>query len=153
MTQTELTLAELYTEDETAWLEAMAERIGAGAYADLDYANLREYLTDMANRERREVKSRLIVLLMHVLKWVHQPDRRSRSWKLSIVTQRQSLADATGRGVLRKHAAAILPEAYESAVELAATETGLFAPDFPPTCPYTLDELLAFDPSEPLAES
>ena len=51
MTQrTELTLAELYTEDETAWLDAMVELLGTRAYTELDFASLREYLTDMAKR-------------------------------------------------------------------------------------------------------
>ena len=77
--RTELALPELYAEDETAWLDAMADLLAAGAYAELDYASLREYLTDAAQRDRREVESRLVILLAHVFKWVHQPDHRSGS--------------------------------------------------------------------------
>lgn len=153
MTQAEVSLPELYTEDETAWREAMADLIAAGDYSALDYANLRELLSDMSISDRREVDSRLLVLLMHVLKWEHQPDHRSRSWRRSILGQQMSLSQVATRGVLRKHALAVVPELYPDAVRLAASETGLFPPDFPATCPYTLDELLAFDPSEPLAES
>jgi hypothetical protein len=60
MTQTELALSDLYLADETAWLEAMAELIESGNRSDLDFANLREYLSDMAKRDRREVRSRLV---------------------------------------------------------------------------------------------
>jgi hypothetical protein len=75
----------LYAEDETAWLEAMADLLAAGAYAELDYASLREYLADTAQQDRREVESRLVILLAHVLKWVHQPEHRTRIWQASIV--------------------------------------------------------------------
>src|SRR4051794_33793470 len=95
--QIERSLTELYIADETAWLDAMADLIGAQAYAELDYTNLREYLTDMARRDRREVESRLVVLLLHILKWVHQPDHRSRSWRGSILEQRQELRRLAGR--------------------------------------------------------
>jgi hypothetical protein len=61
-------LAALYTADETAWLDAMAELIGTGRLGELDYLHLKEYLQDMATRDRREVSSRLRVLLIHVLK-------------------------------------------------------------------------------------
>ena len=77
--RTSNTLAALYEADETAWLEATADLVRRGLYDQLDTENLSEYLSDMAKRDRREVESRLIVLLAHVLKWVHQPDRRSGS--------------------------------------------------------------------------
>jgi hypothetical protein len=138
-------LPDLFEADETAWLEAMADLIRQGRWSDLDYAHLQEYLTDMARRDRREVKSRLTTLLAHVLKWVHQPEQRSRSWRGTIVEQRQELTGLAGRGVLRNHAEAVLPEAYAEAVERAAAETGLGAESFPGECPYTFEQLLSVD--------
>jgi hypothetical protein len=137
------TLSQLYESDETAWLEAMAELIQEGRWHDLDYAHLGEYLSDMAGRDRREVKSRLTTLLAHVLKWMHQPDQRSRSWEGTIVEQRQELADLVGRGVLRNHAEAVLADAYRRASGRAIIETGLPAESFPAECPYTLEQLLS----------
>src|SRR5438128_1679376 len=124
-------LADLYTEDETAWLEAMAELSARGRVEELDLANLAEYLNDMARRDRREVTSRLTVLLAHLLKWRYQPERRSGGWRGTIVSQRQELADLAGSGVLRAHAEAVLAEAYANAIEQAAAETGLPAASFP----------------------
>jgi hypothetical protein len=141
-------MAELYVEDETAWLEEMAARIDAGAHSDLDYASLREYLTDMAKRDRREVRSRLLVLLLHALKWEQQPDHRSGSWKGSILVQQSELRDLASGGVLRTHADDVLPEAYIDAVRAAAAETGLPVSTFPADCPWTFDDLLAFVPAE-----
>jgi hypothetical protein len=148
MTQTVLPLSELYLADETAWLDAMAELIGAGAFADLDYANLREYLQDMAIRDRREVRSRLKQLLFHILKWEHQPDKRTRSWRSSLVDQRQELVEMLKSRVLRKHAEEIVDDGYEKAVELASSETGLAPESFPAECPYSLDEILAYSTAE-----
>ncbi|HKM81947.1 MAG TPA: DUF29 family protein, partial [Candidatus Acidoferrum sp.] len=62
-------LPALYERDETAWLEAMAELARDGRAEDLDLGHLAEYLFDMARRDRREVESRLAVLLSHLLKW------------------------------------------------------------------------------------
>ena len=146
MTQTDLALSDLYLADETAWLEAMVELIDSGNHSDLDYANLREYLSDMAKRDRREVRSRLVQLLIHILKWEHQQDHRSRSWQRSIIVHRQDLNRHLSRGVLRNHAEAILADVYSEAVELASVETGMEIEAFPNSCSYSLDELLAFDP-------
>jgi hypothetical protein len=136
-------LAELYETDETAWLEAMAERIQQGRFEELDYPHLAEYLSDMARRDRREVKSRLMTLLTHILKWVHQPEQRSRSWHGTIIEQRQELSDHTSAGVLRNHAEAVLAEAYQKAIDRAVAETGLPVETFPNVCPFTLEQLLS----------
>jgi hypothetical protein len=147
MVQSELNLVDLYEADETAWLEAMAELIRRGAHAELDYLHLGEYLSDMAKRDRREVESRLVVFLAHILKWIHQPERRSGSWRATIVEQRQELARAIGRGVLRNHAESVLNESYAEGVELAMAETNLPAETFPAECPYTLDQLMSYYPT------
>ena len=144
-TATTGTLAALYLEDETAWLDEMANVVIRRDLAALDLDNLGEFLRDMALRERREVRSRLVVLLTHVLKWEHQPKQRSRSWRTTILHQRQELNQHAGRGVLRAHAEAALSGAYDDAVELAASETGLLKESFPADCPYTFEQLLAVD--------
>ncbi len=139
------TLPDLYEVDETAWLEAMAELIELGRLRDLDCSHLSEYLSDMARRDRREVTSRLATLIAHVLKWTYQPDQRSRSWRSTIVVQRQELARLVEHGVLRHHAETSLAEAYANAVERAEAETGLAAETFPAECPCTLELLLSAD--------
>ncbi len=138
-------LPSLYESDETAWLDAMADLIHQGRFDELDYAHLGEYLADMARRDRREVESRLRVLIAHLLKWTKQPGNRSGSWHGSIVAQRQELASLLGRGVLRNHAESVLSQVYTDALERAVTETGLPAEAFPDACPYTLDQILSPD--------
>src|SRR3954452_12731877 len=115
-------LTALYERDETAWLEAMAERIRDGRLGELDYENLGEYLADMARRDRREVESRLAVRIAHLLKWEHQPRRRSRSWRATIEVQRQELVRLLESGTLRNHAEAALRRVYADGVRQAAAE-------------------------------
>jgi hypothetical protein len=135
--------SDLYLQDETAWLDVMADLIRAGRLDELDFPNLAEYLADNARRDRREVASRLALLIAHRLKWQHQPQRRSRSWRATIEIQRQELTELLESHVLRLHATEILAKAYSNAVRQAAAETGLPEIAFPADCPFALDVLLS----------
>ena len=138
-------LASLYESDETAWLEEMARLASERRVAELDLDHLAEFLTDTAKRERREVDSRLVVLLAHVLKWLNQADKRTGSWKATLDHQRYELGLMLDSGTLRNHAEEVLPKSYRVAVRQAATETGMPAAAFPAECPYAIDQLLADD--------
>src|SRR5512135_3388659 len=94
----------LYEQDETAWLEAMAELIRFGRLDQLDYADLAGYLEEMARRDRREVTSRLSALIGHLLKWRYQPERCSGCWSASVQMQQQELAEMLESKLLRNHA-------------------------------------------------
>lgn len=135
----------LFERDETAWLDAMAHLARVGRHDLLDLPSLAEYLDTMGRRDRREVHSRLTLLIAHVLKWNHQGDQRSRSWKATIVVQRQELGELIESGVLRAFAEDDLERAYRHAVEQATAETGLPETEFPVECPYLLSELLGPD--------
>lgn len=136
---------DLYTRDETAWLDVMARLIAERRFGELDYEHLHEFLTDMARRDRREVLSRLTTLLMHLLKFKHQPDLRSNSWVKTIEEQRLELRDLLESGTLRNHAQDVLAKAYERAIKLASIETGLSESTFPQACPLTLEDILEKD--------
>lgn len=136
-------LSLLYEQDETAWLEAMSELVGQGRLAELDHEHLSEYLADMAKRDRREVFSRLVTLMVHLLKWEHQPEARSGSWRGTIREQRRELRLLLESGTLRNHALAVLPVAYGDARKQAADETELSVDVFAVECPWELDELLS----------
>ena len=135
-------LSALYERDETAWLEAMSELAAQRAADELDYPHLSEYLADMAKRDRREVLHRMTVLFVYLLKWDHQPNKRSRSWELTIREQREELADLLESGTLRNHARRELDKAYRRAIRRAAVETDMAERAFPGECPYTLEQAL-----------
>jgi hypothetical protein len=137
-------LKALYLDDETAWLEAMADVIARKELSELDLDNLREYLTDMAIRDRREVRSRLVALIAHQLKWQMQPARRSTSWRLTIEEQRDELGDIfEGSKTLAAHAETVLQKAFRSAVKLAAIETEIPESKFPKTSQLSAREWVA----------
>jgi hypothetical protein len=136
-------LPSLYYEDETAWLEVMAQLVAERRFDEFDCEHLSEYLSDMARRDRREVYSRLVVLLTHLLKWDYQPEKRSGSWRGTILAQRRELRLLLESGVLRNHAIASLAEAYQEAREQAAAETELPIEVFPEECERSIDDLIS----------
>lgn len=131
-------LSELFETDETAWLEQMAALAVSGDVSLLDLPHLSEYLTDMAKRDKREAQRRLMVLLVHLLKWDHQPNLRSRSWELTIEEQREELQDLLQSATLRHHAEQSLDLCYRR----AAVETNLPEGSFPQQCPRSLEQVL-----------
>ena len=141
--RTAVSLPSLYEADETAWLETMADLVADRRFEDLDCEHLSEFLSDMARRDRREVHSRLVVLLTHLLEWEHQPEKRSGSWRGTILTQQLELRLLLESGTLRNHAIAILADAYQDARERAAAETELPIGTFPAECMQPVAELIA----------
>jgi hypothetical protein len=136
-------IAALYEKDETAWLEIMAELVAQKKYAALDHRHLSEYLSDMAKRDRREVYSRLVVLLCHLLKWDHQPEKQTGSWRGTIREQRRELRLLLDSKTLHNHAEAVLTDAYAEARKQAADETEMKLSKFPKECAWEIDDLLS----------
>jgi hypothetical protein len=81
-----------YNQDFYGWTQEQASLLKAGRLNELDIINLIEEVETMGRSEKRELQSRLTVLLMHLLKWKHQSNRRGRSWTLTIIGQRLRLA-------------------------------------------------------------
>ena len=90
----------LHDTDFYTWTREQAGLLRAGNFANLDTAHLIEELESMGARERRELETRLSVLLQHLLKWRYQPERRGNSWRSTIRVQRidaaRVLADNPG---------------------------------------------------------
>ena len=134
----------LYDADYLSWLEATAAALKRRDYGAIDWDNVIEEIEDMGRRERQSLKSNLVILLLHLLKWQFQPDRQSHSWRASIVEHRQRLEDSVAVSPsLKPYLKTILPQAYGNAVERAAAETGLPEATFPLDCPYTVDQVMA----------
>jgi hypothetical protein len=133
----------LYEEDFLAWTEQQAGLLRAGRLDQLDLDNLAEELDTMGRSEWGELESRLEVLLMHMLKWDHQPTRRSRSWKATMREQRNATRRLMRRSPsLKRGLEATIAEVYPDAVGRAIDETGLTAATFPERLPYGVAEVL-----------
>jgi hypothetical protein len=142
-TATAQSAADLYEQDFYAWTEAQAALLKAGRLGELDLPNLLEEIESMGISQRAELKSRLRVLLMHLLKWRFQPEARSSGWKGTINEQRicLELLLETSPSLVR-----FLPEdvpaMYSKARRIASDETGLPLATFPETCPFTVEQVL-----------
>ena len=77
-----------YDKDFYSWTQEQAELLKNGRFSELDIDNLIEEVESMGRSEKRELESRLTILLLHLLKWKYQEVRRGRSWQLSIDEQR-----------------------------------------------------------------
>ena len=133
-----------YEEDFYAWTVEQSRLLRSGELSAIDAVNIAEEIESMGRSDRRELKSRLIVLLMHLSKWRHQPAARSRSWSATIDEQRLQIEGVLAESLsLRPMLAAMLPEAYAIARARAIAETGLADAVFPEACPFGQDEVLS----------
>lgn len=136
----------LYDRDFAAWVEHTAHLLKEQRFSELDLDNLIEEIEALARRDQREIRSRLIILLSHLLKYAYQPDRRSRSWIATILEQRRQielvLEDSPS---LRHYFSEVLPDCYAKARVNAAAETELPIATFPEVCPFSEAESLDID--------
>jgi transposase len=147
-------LATLYQTDYAAWAQRNAELLRERRFAELDIEHLLDELSDMSKSDRRELHSRLLVLLAHLLKWPFQygqlSDRwrefKGDSWRSTIVEQREQLADLLRQSPGLKAALDdTIAAAYAGAVRLAHKETRLPTETFPAVCPYRQEQILDDD--------
>jgi hypothetical protein len=132
-----------YEHDFYSWTLAQAAALRAGTLSDLDLANLAEEIEDLGRQEFNQLAGAYRVILVHMLKWDHQPQRRSRSWVTSIKTQRLDLENILkDNPSLQGRVTEAVARAYRKARINAAGESRLPEKVFPTACPYTLDEIL-----------
>jgi hypothetical protein len=134
---------QLYDQDLYAWAMETARLVREGRFDEIDTVHLAEELESMGKTEHRALESRLVVLLTHLLKWEHQPEQRTKSWRRTLIEQRKRVARLLEDSPsLQPKVPATVSDAYDSAVRWAADETGLDEEDFPQTCPYSVAQVL-----------
>ena len=141
----------LYEEDYLAWTQQQIGLLQTGKLEELDLKNLVEELKEMGRSDHRELESRLIILIAHLLKWEWQFNRlqnqwaefEGKSWRNSITEQRIQIK------FLMQKVPSLRPKLYESifaayptARELASRETEIQESEFPMDCPYGDNDLL-----------
>lgn len=150
----------LYEQDFERWASTQAELLRQGKTTDLDVQHLIEELEDMGKSSLRELESRFIILIAHLLKWQHQLDTlaeqwkafEGKSWRKTIIEQRAQLNFLLNKVPSLKNSLGLArEEAYPAARRLAINETGMSPETFPEACPYAVDDLLDDDflPSNP----
>jgi hypothetical protein len=133
-----------YNGDYAGWIEDTACAIESGCFCDIDRAALADEVRDLGKTERRELESALEVLLLHMLKTRYQPEKKTRSWELTMRVQRKHIDKFLRRSPsLRPELPALIHDAYDTARLKAADETGLDTEVFPESCEWTAAEVLA----------
>jgi hypothetical protein len=136
----------LYERDFYAWANEQAGLLREGKLAQADIEHIAEEIESMGRTEKRELVSRLTVLLLHLLKWHYQPGLRGPSWRATVRLQRHDLTSHLGDNPSLR---ALLPEAIESAYTRAViegeAETGFPKSTFPAACPWSLQKMMSED--------
>ena len=143
---------DLYEIDFHEWTRQQAKLLRERRWDDLDLENLIEEVQSVGIRDKREIASRLLVLLAHLLKWRFQPGARGTSWVGTIREQRSRIARVIADSPsLQIYPASVFVDEYEGARLLASNETGIAYDLFPETCPFTIEQVLDanFWPEEP----
>jgi hypothetical protein len=138
-----MTMHHAYEQDFYAWTREQAELLRGGILAGADLDHIAEEIESMGKREKRELESRLAVLLLHLLKWQFQPALRGTSWQTTIRIQRLDIAKLLADSPSLK---AVIPDithgAYETAAIRAGAETGLPEAAFPTACPWDFEQIM-----------
>ncbi|CAC5343450.1 MULTISPECIES: DUF29 domain-containing protein [Planktothrix] len=133
-----------HEQDFYAWTQEQSQLLKTGQLHQIDWQNIAEEIEDMGRSEKRQLDSRLELLIMHLLKWQFQPNLRSRSWQLTIKEQRLRLSKLLQKNPsLQPNLTEAIEDVYPLATLSAERETGLSL--FPEICPYTLSEILSLE--------
>lgn len=133
----------LYERDFYAWTKEQAALLRSGELGRADVEHIAEEIESMGKTEKRELVSRLTVLLVHLLKWRFQPVGRGNSWRLSIANSRDEIIDhLDDNPSLNSLLASATASAYRYARRKASVETNLSEETFPSECPWSFDQIM-----------
>jgi hypothetical protein len=133
--------ANLYEKDFYAWTFKNAELLKQRKFDELDIENIVEEIESMGRSEKRQLMTRLTILIQHLLKWHFQPEKRTNSWKLTIKEQRSEILDLLEESPSLKNKLNF-KKAYERAIIHASKETGILEYDFPDIPFFSLNNCL-----------
>jgi hypothetical protein len=136
-------LAQLYDRDYSLWLETTADLLKQGQLSQLDIPNLIEEIEDMGKRDKKALESNLEILIMHLLKYKYQSEKRTNSWRYTIIEHRNRIAKSFKYSPsLEKYCGDVLAECYQVARKFATNESGLSIDTFPEQCCFSLEQVL-----------
>ncbi len=132
-----------YSIDFNSWTVQTAQLLRDQRWSEIDTEHLIEEIEDLGKRDRRAITSQLIRLLLHLLKWAYQPERRSDSWLDSISDARVQIELALEDSPsLKNYLIEQIEPSYERARHQAAKQTGLAISTFPLHCAYEISQIL-----------
>lgn len=138
----------LYEADFYAWTLEQSKLLQNGDLQKLDIINLVEEIESLGKQQRQELRNRLGILIGHLLKWDYQPEKRSKSWRVTIRSQRREIETIlTENPSIKPYLTEAIAKGYKAGLDLVALETPLDYQDLPEDPIYTIQQLL--DPDFP----
>jgi hypothetical protein len=137
-----------YEDDVVAWASEQSRLLRAGRFDQFDIDHITEEIEDVGKSEQRELANRMAVLLMHLLTWAHQPERRGPSWESTIREQRRGLARRLQKTPSLQGSLGDpdwWEDAWLDARTGAASEADIGFDIFPSSCPWSASEVLDQD--------
>jgi hypothetical protein len=132
-----------YEDDLYTWVMEQVKLLRAGRLDEIDAENIAEELSDVGVEQYDKLESALEVLLMHMLKWDHQPERRTRGWRLTIREQRQRASKQLRKNPgLKSRLAEAIEDGFDLGRTRAAREMGIEPELLPAACPYDWDTIM-----------
>ena len=132
-----------YDVDYAAWLDAQIDALRSGRFDQLDLEHLVDEVSDLGKASYNAYISALLIVLLHLLKWDLQEERRSGGWANSIDEHRSRVRDELDASPsYQARTDAALAKAYRQARAEAVAETGLPLRTFPKSCPYSWDDMM-----------
>ncbi len=132
-----------HADDLYTWVQEQVALLRAGRVDALDLENIAEELGDVGLSEYYRLQSAVEIILLHMLKWDHQPERRTRSWALSIAEHRERARIQQRKSPgLKSSLGEIRSDAYRLGRLGAARQMRRPVKSLPDECPYTWDEIL-----------
>ena len=133
-----------YKDDPYTWALEQADLLRDGRLDLIDTVNLADEIAAWAHYLADKLRSDLARVLQHLLKWDHQPERRSRSWALSIEEHRRRVSEHLRDGPgLRSILLELSARAYADGRGHALRDTRLPRTALPVICPYTWDDIMS----------
>lgn len=161
----------LYDKDFVGWSKEQAEALRAAAHGatnqPIDWENVAEEIGDLGKSERRELGSRLSIVIEHLTKLAHSRSRNPlKGWRQTVRRQRAEIERILdGSPSLRREVPLLIEKEKKRTIELVIAElserdelrasaAALRARSYADLCPYTPDQLLGdWFPDEPAGGS
>ncbi len=131
-----------YETDFYLWTQQQADLLRQGALSALDIDHLLEEIEGMGSSQKNSLQSYLFNVLMHLLKWRYQPQRRGTCWELSIDNGRSAIERLIENNPsLAPQLSTFITVEHSRARKRAAKETGLPLTTFPDECPFSIEQI------------
>ncbi|MGC9120454.1 MAG: DUF29 domain-containing protein [Sulfurihydrogenibium sp.] len=142
-------LKQAYNKDFYKWLQETRETIKSGKLENLDTEGILEVIEDMSRTLERKLESFIMRLMVHIYKWENFPEKRSKSWRFSIISSQKEIKSLLEKNPsLKGKVEDLIQEAWDKATDWIVAETNLEYEDLPEKCPYTFDYIISFFPDK-----